>query len=342
MNGRVIHTIGIDAMGGDHAPRVPVLATVKAMYQLPDFNFLIFGDATEIKKHLHGNDYRRIEIVHCKDAIGMDESVKLSTFKREDSSLSVMLNLLKTGGLGGVLSGGNTAVYGAMAKSILETIEGFERAALAAVLPGNKIMLDVGGNVDSTPATLLPWAIGGAAFAQKVQGKDHPVVALLSIGSGLKKGNKLVKETYPLLQEAAAKGLFRLSDSHIEPDKLLVDREVDVILTDGFSGNIALKAIEGASSAIKEIGRRHWYLAPIFLALKLAMRPLSYEKFNGAPFIGLRHGVVVKSHGRAGVEAYINAIRVVARAIESNLTEIIRYGVCPESVLKPKNQQSAL
>ncbi len=326
-------TIVVDAMGGDNAPRVPVLATVKAMYQLPEFQFLLVGNPAAITPFMKGNCYRRIEIIPCEDMIAMDESVKYSTFKRENSSLSVMLKLLKAGKAGGAISCGNTAVYVAMANHILGTIEGFERPALAAVLPTSKVLLDVGSNVDSTPEMLASWAIGASFFAKQIQGKINPTVALLSIGSELGKANKLVRDTYPLLQDLSEKGLFRLSKTHLEPNKLLQDLGIDIALADGFVGNIALKATEGASEVIKEYGHRLWYLAPAFLAVKWALRPLSYERSNGAPLLGV-NGTCIKGHGHSNVDAYVNAIHVTARAIVTDLTEVIRYGLNPSSILR--------
>lgn len=334
--------IAVDAMGGDRAPDVVVEAIVQALKKLPSMiGFYLVGDEAAIQRCLPRKyDTKRIEIVHTPDMINMDEKVGLSIRHRTSTSMYMAIQMVKDGKAKAVTSCGNTAAYVALAKLILGTIPGYDRPALAAFLPGGKMFLDVGASVDCTPQILRSWAIGASVFAKKVLGILNPIVALLSIGSELGKGNKLVKETYPLLVEAVRNGCFSLLEMNVEPNKLL-SKNADIVLADGFPGNIALKALEAAMDALRGFAKTFFRKRPYFIPLAILALPalpllyvfykcmkkqFGYEVYNGAPLIGV-DGVCIKGHGRSNVKAYLSAIMATVKAVENDMVRAIKEGV---------------
>ncbi len=327
--------IAIDAMGGDYAPEAIVRAILLAVKRGVSAAFILVGDAAAINLHLPKNyDRNKILIVHADDKIGMDEEVKRSTLKRSSSSMYIAIQLVKDGEADAVVSCGNTAAYVALARYILKMIKGMRRPALAAIIPGGKIFLDVGANVDSFPDHLAAWAIAGSIYAREALQKENPLVSLLSIGSEPTKGDKLTKATRAALSEMSNAGKLNFSSVNLESDQLFSSlNKTDVILADGFSGNTTLKAIEGVSEKLRSTVRQLlknpliWPLAVPALPLLLILyayisKTFDYTEYNGAPILGV-NGICIKGHGRSDDKAVCNAIGAAIRAVEANFIELL-------------------
>ena len=325
--------IAIDAMGGDEGVRVMVSGAAEARRRHDKFKFLLVGDEERIKRGLesHPNLRAASEILHCDDVVGGDEKPTQALRRAKTTSMGLAINAVKTGDAGAAVSAGNTGALMAMAKLSLRTMPGIDRPALCAVMPtlGNNdvFMLDLGANTEADARNLVQYAIMGAAYAQILTGKAHPRVRLLNIGTEETKGTDRLREAAAQLQ--AAHGLALQFDGFVESDK--INRgEVDVVVTDGFSGNIALKAIEGTARFVTDLLRRAFTSSIRSKVGFLVSRPatellrhhLDPNNHNGAVFLGL-NGVVVKSHGSANEKGVAHAVAVAAMLLEENLTERI-------------------
>lgn len=323
--------IAIDAMGGDEGVRVMVEGAALARRRHDKFEFLLVGDEARIKRALddHPNLRGASEILHCEDVVGGDELPSRAIRRAKTTSMGLAVNAVKEGAAGAAVSGGNTGALMAMSKLALRTMPGIDRPALAALMPTleehDVIMLDLGANTDADARNLVQFAIMGAAYSRIVNGFDCPRVRLLNIGTEEIKGTEALRDAAAQLQQAA--GSLALSfDGFVESDK--INRgEVDVVVTDGFSGNIALKAIEGAARFVTDL-LRNAFTSSLrskigFLvsrpATELLKHHLDPNNHNGAVFLGL-NGVVVKSHGSANATGVANAVAVTARLLENDLT----------------------
>lgn len=329
--------IAIDAMGGDEGVRVMIDGAAEARRRHDQFKFLLVGDEARIKTALdaHPNMRGASEILHCDDIVGGDELPTKALRRAKTTSMGLAVNAVKVGDAGAAVSAGNTGALMAMSKLALRTMPGIDRPALAALMPtlgdNDVIMLDLGANTEADARNLVQFAIMGAAYSKIVTGRELPRVSLLNIGSEENKGFDRLREAAEQLQ--AATGLDMIFNGYVESDK--INRgDVDVVVTDGFSGNIALKAIEGTARFVTDL-LRNAFTSSIrskigFLvsrpATELLKHHLDPNNHNGAVFLGL-NGVVVKSHGSASAGGVANAVTVAARLLEENLTNRISAGL---------------
>jgi glycerol-3-phosphate acyltransferase PlsX len=325
--------IAVDAMGGDEGVRTMVSGAALARRRHDQFKFLLVGDETRIKRALeaHPNMREASEILHCEDVVGGDEKPTQALRRAKTTSMGLAIQAVKDGRAGAAVSAGNTGALMAMSKLALRTMPGIDRPALAALMPTledhDVVMLDLGANTECDARNLVQWAIMGAAYSRIVTGREAPRVRLLNIGTEDTKGTEELQGAAAQLRAAA--GLALSFEGFLEADK--INRgETDVVVTDGFSGNIALKAIEGAARFVTDL-LRNAFTSSVrskigFLvsrpATELLKHHLDPNNHNGAVFLGL-NGVVVKSHGSATAAGVANAVAVAARLLEENLTERI-------------------
>ena len=325
--------IAIDAMGGDEGVRVMIEGAALARRRHDRFKFLLVGDEARIKSALesHPNMRGASEILHADDVVSGEEKPTQALRRARTTSMGLAINAVKMGDAGAAVSAGNTGALMAMSKLALRTMPGIDRPALAALLPtlgdNDVVMLDLGANTECDARNLVQFAIMGAAYARIVTERPAPRVRLLNIGTEEIKGTEGVQSAAAQLRAATALALQ--FDGFVEADK--INRgECDVVVTDGFSGNIALKAIEGAArfvtDLLKDAFRSSLRSKVGFLisrpATELLRHHLDPNNHNGAVFLGL-NGVIVKSHGSANARGVANAVAVAARLLEENLTERI-------------------
>lgn len=319
-------TIAVDAMGGDHGPRVTVPAALKSARDYPNLNLILVGDEVLLRKALQGREEKfsgRIRIEHAPEVVEMTESPSKALRGKKQSSMRIAINLVKDGVADACVSAGNTGALMAIAKFVLKTIPGVDRPAIIAMLPsrtGHTHVLDLGANVDCSAEHLMQFAVMGYELVKAVENRDHPRVGLLNIGEEEIKGNEQVKKAAKLLSETHINFIGFVEGNDI------FSGEVDVVVTDGFTGNVALKAIEGfakllAGSLRDEFGRNLMtkllalLALPVLNAFKKRFDPRLY---NGASLVGLR-GIVVKSHGNADEVSLRNAIRVAMLEVEQGV-----------------------
>ena len=326
--------IAVDAMGGDEGVRVMIEGAALARRRHDRFKFLLVGDEARIKAALenHPNLRAASEILHSADVISGEEKPSQALRRAKTTSMGMAINAVKVGDAGAAVSAGNTGALMAIAKLALRTMPGIDRPALAALLPtlgdNDVVMLDLGANTECDARNLVQFAIMGAAYSRIVTGLDAPRVRLLNIGTEENKGTEVLRDAANQLKAASGE-LAMAFDGFAEADKLNRG-DVDVVVSDGFSGNIALKAIEGTARFVADLLRRSFASSLRskfgFLisrpATELLKHHLDPNNHNGAIFLGL-NGVVVKSHGSASALGVANAVHVTARLLEENLTERI-------------------
>jgi glycerol-3-phosphate acyltransferase PlsX len=321
-------------MGGDTGPAVMLAGAARAHERHSDLCFLIFGDKAlvraELDKHRRLKD--SVEIVHCDDVIKSTDKPSQAIRRAKTTSMGRAIAAVKSGQAQAALSAGNTGALMAMSKLALRTIAGIDRPALAALLPtlgdNDLVMLDLGANTEADTQNLVQWAVMGAAYSRIALDLERPRVQLLNIGTEELKGTDTLKEAAAVLRDADYLGLR--FDGFIEGDKISRG-EVDVVVTDGFSGNIALKTAEGTARFVADLLRRAFTSSVRskigFLisrpATELLKHHLDPNNHNGAVFLGL-NGIVVKSHGSANEKGVANAIRVAARLVREDLTRKIK------------------
>ena len=325
--------IAVDAMGGDEGVRVMVSGAALARRRHDKFKFLLVGDEARIKAALenHPNMREASEILHCEGVVSGEEKPTQALRRAKTTSMGLAIEAVKKGDAGAAVSAGNTGALMAMSKLALRTMPGIDRPALAGLMPTleeqDVVMLDLGANTECDARNLVQFAIMGAAYARIVFGRERPRVRLLNIGTEETKGTGELQEAAQRLR--AATGLAMSFEGYVEADKLNRG-QVDVVVTDGFSGNIALKAIEGTARFVTDL-LRSAFTSSIrskfgFLvsrpATELLRHHLDPNNHNGAVFLGL-NGVVVKSHGSATAAGVANAVAVAARLLEESLTERI-------------------
>ncbi|MDB5670615.1 MAG: plsX [Alphaproteobacteria bacterium] len=325
--------IAIDAMGGDVGPAVMVAGAALAFQRRSDLSFLLFGKEDAIRSELaRWPELERIaQVVHSPDVISAEDKPSQAIRRAKTTSMGQAIAAVKAGEADAMVSGGNTGALMAMSKLSLRTMPGIDRPALAALLPtlgeNDVVVLDLGANTECDAQNLVQFAVMGAAYARVVLDLERPRLQLLNIGTEELKGTGELKEAAAILREAAYLGMR--FDGFIESDKLSRG-DVDVIVTDGFSGNIALKSIEGTARFVTDLLRRAFSSSVRskigFLisrpATELLKHHLDPNNHNGAVFLGL-NGLVVKSHGSASQKGVANAIRVAARMVREELTRKI-------------------
>lgn len=326
--------IAVDAMGGDEGVRTMIEGAALARRRHDRFKFLLVGDEPRIKEALadHPGMSGASEILHAEDVVGGDEKPSVALRRAKTTSMGLAVNAVKQGEAGAAVSAGNTGALMAMSKLALRTMPGIDRPALAALLPtlGERdvIMLDLGANRECDTRNLVQFAIMGAAYARVVNDGATPRVRLLNIGTEETKGTEDIQEAASWLRRAT--GLDMTFQGFVEADK--INRgDCDVVVTDGFSGNIALKAIEGAARFVTDLLRTAFSSSLRSKIGFLVSRPatellrhhLDPNNHNGAVFLGL-NGVVVKSHGSANAKGVANAVEVAARLLEDDITNRIK------------------
>jgi glycerol-3-phosphate acyltransferase PlsX len=321
-------------MGGDTGPAVMLAGAARAHARQGDLCFLMFGDKALVRAELdkHGQLKDAVEIVHCDDVIAGTEKPSQAIRRAKTTSMGQAIAAVKSGQAQAALSAGNTGAMMAMSKLALRTIPGIDRPALAALLPtlgeNDLVMLDLGANTGADTQNLVQWAVMGAAYSRIALDLERPRVQLLNIGTEELKGTDTLKDAAAILRDADYLGLR--FDGFIEGDKISRG-EVDVVVTDGFSGNIALKTAEGTARFVADLLRRAFTSSVRskigFLisrpATELLKHHLDPNNHNGAVFLGL-NGIVVKSHGSANEKGIANAIRVAARLVREDLTRKIK------------------
>jgi len=320
--------IAIDCMGGDHGPSVTVPAAIQFLVGHPAANLILVGQEEVLRPMLgsHAED-PRLRILHASEVVGMDESPALALRNKKDSSMRVAINLVKFGEADACVSAGNTGALMAISRFVLKMLPGIDRPAICAPLPiinGHTHMLDLGANVDCGPEHLLQFGIMGAMLVAAMEHKERPTVGILNIGAEEIKGNEVVK---------AAAELLRASDlnfiGNVEGDGIFKG-EADVIVCDGFVGNVALKTSEGLAqmlaSSLRSEFKRNW-LTKIAALIAISVlnnfkKRFDHRLYNGAILLGLK-GISVKSHGSADVLAFGNAISRAYDAAENRVLERI-------------------
>lgn len=309
--------IAIDAMGGDHGPQVVIPAAISALEKHPDIELILVGDETTLQAALTQQtpeNQARLQIHHASQIVAMGESPQTALRSKKDSSMRVAINLVKEGVAAACVSAGNTGALMATARFVLKTLPGIERPAIVTALPtmkGHTYVLDLGANVDSSAEHLVQFALMGSVLAELVDGKKQPSVGLLNIGAEEIKGSERVKEAARLLGQTDLNYI-----GFVEGDGLYKG-EVDVLVCDGFVGNVLLKASEGVAHMIRHylrnsFKRNLFTKAAAMVAypvLKHFRKELDPRAYNGANFIGLQ-GIVIKSHGGADSFAFANAINI--------------------------------
>lgn len=327
-------TVAVDAMGGDHAPKSEVEGALRAVKAL-DVRVILVGREEVVRHELnaHGKwSHLPIEIHHASEVITMEDSAAKAMRSKKDSSIRVACRLVRDGVAQGVVSAGNTGAVMATSKMVQGVVKGVERPALATVFPtlkGNAtVLVDVGANVDSTAKMLAQFAIMGSAYSRSIFNIDQPRVGLLSIGEEEHKGNSLVHETTPLLKALPINFI-----GNVEGRDLYTDM-ADVIVCDGFIGNVALKVSEGLVDVIKQILKESLN-ATITRQVGAVLakngfaelrRRTDYSEFGGAPLLGIR-GVCIICHGRSNANAMKNAIRVAAEYAQGDVNSKIEAGL---------------
>lgn len=317
-------TVAIDCMGGDHGPSVTVRAALDFVRKHEDVRAILVGLEDTIRPFLTNQPAERIFIRHASEVVAMDEPPAIALRSKKDSSMRVAINLVKEGEADACVSAGNTGALMAISRFVLKTLPGIDRPAICAILPtakGHSHVLDLGANVDCTPEHLLQFGIMGASLVSAIEHKDRPTVGILNIGSEDIKGNDVVKRAAELLKDSGLNFV-----GNVEGDGIYKG-EAEVIVCDGFVGNVALKTSEGLAQMLgaflrEEFSRNLLTKIVALIAipvLKSFKRRVDHRRYNGATLIGLK-GIVVKSHGSADTFSFTNALE---RAAEEARTGVL-------------------
>ena len=330
-------TIALDAMGGDFGPEVVIPAAVHVVKKIKDIRIILVGDEARLRDFAkqHNIDLNEhFEIERASQVVEMHEDPRHAVRKKKDSSMRVAINLVKDGRAQAAVSAGNTGALMATAKFVLKTVPGIDRPAICTTIPsygGHTHMLDLGANVDSSAEHLFQFALMGSVLAEAIDNTHEPKVGLLNIGSEDSKGNAQVKAANKLLKD----GSFNYI-GYVEGDDIYTDK-VDVVVCDGFVGNVSLKTMEGVAKMISTMMREEFKSSLLsMLAGLIAMPVLNRFKkradprmYNGASMLGL-DGIVIKSHGSADMLSYANAIEIALLEVEKSVPEHIRECMEPE------------
>ncbi|BCD59735.1 MULTISPECIES: phosphate acyltransferase PlsX [unclassified Nitratiruptor] len=315
--------IAIDAMGGDFGPYPIIEGTLLALRENPEFKAILVGDKEKIHSLIPHNKYNnRIEIVHAEDVIRMDEAAT-EALKRKESSIYKAVELVRIGEAEGVVSAGHSGATMSLATLRIGRLKHVSRPAIATLMPTYKnkksLVLDVGANVDCKPEHLFEFGVMGEAYATAIMNVNKPKVGLLSNGEEETKGNELTKNTFKMLKSLPT------FIGNVEGNNIF-DGSVDVIVCDGFTGNIVLKTSEGVADAISKLMKANIKKTPIRMAGALMMKKvfrslkkeIDYSEYGGAPLIGIK-GCAIISHGKSTPKAIKNAIYQAIAYIKSDI-----------------------
>ena len=324
--------IAVDCMGGDHGPSITLPACQSFLASHPQAELILVGRADALTPAAH---WLRCTVVGATEVVEMDDPIEVALRRKKDSSMRLAIGQLKPGDGGkaaahACVSAGNTGALMALSRYLLKTLEGIDRPAIASVLPNQRdgftTVLDLGANVDCTAEHLLQFAVMGSALAAAVEGKDNPSVGLLNIGAEAIKGSETIKRAGELLRAAAAGGLLNFQ-GNVEGNDIFKGT-TDIVVCDGFVGNVALKTAEGLASMLSSFIRQE-FTRNVFtkLAALVALPVLNHFKarvdhrrYNGAALLGLR-GLVFKSHGSADAFAFEHALNRAYDAARNRLLD---------------------
>ena len=316
-------------MGGDHGPRVTLVACRTFLEQHPEVHLLLVG----LPQALEGFVHERATLVPASEVVTMDDAVEVALRRKKDSSMRVAVQQVKDGAAQAAVSAGNTGALMAIARYVLKTLDGIDRPAIAGQMPngrgGSTTMLDLGANVDCSAQHLLQFAIMGSALDTVLKGKEQPSVGLLNIGEEAIKGNETIKKAGELLRQAGNSGTLNFY-GNVEGNDIYKGT-TDIVVCDGFVGNVALKASEGLATMVgaflrEEFSRNLFTKAAAVMALPVLSafkRRVDHRRYNGAALLGLR-GLVFKSHGSADEVAFGQALNRAYDAARNNLLDRVR------------------
>lgn len=334
-------TVAVDCMSGDHGPSITLPACKLFLEQHPDARLILVG----LPDSLNGFSHTRAQLVFASEVVGMDDSLEVALRRKKDSSMRVAVEQVKSGAAQAVVSAGNTAALMAIARYVLKTLDGIDRPAIAAQIPnakgGGTTLLDMGANVDCSAENLLQFALMGSALVSALSGIAKPSVGLLNIGEEAIKGNEVVKRTGELLRAAADAGDLNFR-GNVEGNDIFKGT-TDIVVCDGFVGNVALKASEGLAGMIvdflkKEFSRNLWtklaavVAYPVIAALKKRM---DHRRYNGGALLGLR-GLAFKSHGSADAVGFSFALSRAYDAAQNQLLDKVQAQLLHAALLMEK------
>jgi len=332
--------IALDAMGGDYAPDVTIEGAIETVNDYEGIDIILVGDESSIRRELDSKRYlpNRILIQHASQVVGMDESPAIAIRRKKDSSISKAVELVKNGEAHAIVSAGHSGVVMATALVFLRTSPGVERPAIATIMPTLKapfVLIDAGANLYCKPENLFQFGLMGSAYCKALFGRTEPKVALLSIGEEDTKGNELIKESFKLLKKADINFIGNVDGKDI------FTGIADVIVCDGFTGNVVLKTSEGLADAIVKILKREIAEQSVgrlgYLLMKSALisfkKKTDYDEYGGAPLLGI-NGACIISHGRSTAKAIKNALRVAADFSEKRVHEAIASEIEKNMVVK--------
>jgi len=325
-------TVAVDCMGGDHGPQVTLPACTQFLEQHADAALVLVG----LPEALKGFSHPRATLVTVTEVVTMDDPLEVALRKKKDSSMRVAIQQVKDGAAQAAVSAGNTGALMAISRYILKTMDGIERPAIAGQIPnatgGATTVLDLGANVDCTAAHLLQFAVMGSALVSVLTNQESPSVGLLNIGEEVIKGNEVIKKAGELLRNAAKSGDLNFV-GNVEGNDIFKGT-ADIVVCDGFVGNVALKTSEGLASMIgnflkaefsKNIFTKMAAIAAYTVLTALKNR-VDHRRYNGAALLGLR-GLVFKSHGSADVLAFSNALNRAYDAARNNLLDRVQVRI---------------
>ncbi|MCR8845404.1 phosphate acyltransferase PlsX [Paenibacillus sp. SC116] len=319
--------IAIDAMGGDRAPASIVEGALEAAKNWNELEIILVGDEKAIKPHL-SNQPSNIRVVHTEERIEADDEPVRAVRRKKGASMVMAGRMVREGEADCMISAGNTGALMTTGLLVVGRMEGVERPALAPMIPTmdgkGMLALDLGANMDAKPEHLVQYAIMGRIYREKVHGIKKPRVGLLNVGSEAQKGNELTKAVFPLLEQAPIHFIGNVESRDV------LEGACDVIVCDGFAGNVMLKTLEGTAGSLfnvlKQEFTRSWLTklgaALVMPGLKRLKQTMDYKEHGGAPLLGL-NGLVIKAHGSSDGRAVFNAIRQARTALQHNLTETI-------------------
>ena len=330
--------IALDAMGGDFGPSVVVPAAITALNEMPHLSIILVGDQEQIRQHLDQlgkQESERLQIQHSTQVVEMDDLPSFALRNKKDSSMRVAINLVKEGRAQACVSAGNTGALMATSRFVLKMIPGVERPALIVALPtmtGSTHMLDLGANIDVSADILFEFAIMGSVLTSAVSNIDAPSVGLLNIGEEEIKGNEVVKEAARMISASQINYI-----GFVEGDDIYKG-SADVVVCDGFVGNVSLKTTEGVAQMMYHFLRQEFkrniftklaalVAMPVLMALR---KRIDHRRYNGSSLLGLQ-GIVIKSHGGADAFSFAYAIREAVIEVEKNVPELIGKQI--ESIL---------
>ena len=325
-------TLAVDCMGGDHGPGVTLPACRQFLEHHPEARLLLVGQPAS----LQGFTHERAAMVAASEVVTMDDPVEVALRRKKDSSMRLAIQQVKDGAAQAAVSAGNTGALMAIARYLLKTLDGIDRPAIAFGLPNARgtdtTMLDLGANVDCTAEHLLQFAVMGSALVSALKNQDAPSVGLLNIGEELIKGSEVIKQAGELLRSAANSGDLNFF-GNVEGNDIFKGT-VDIVVCDGFVGNVTLKASEGVAAMIvgglkQEFSRNILTKLAAVIAypvLSALMRRMDHRRYNGAALLGLR-GLVFKSHGSADALAFEQALNRAYDAARNNLLDRVRARV---------------